>query len=98
MSLKPNGENSPNFEFGRDEKLIRKRFQDAGFKQVVMWRQQSVLELWNAERAVEFWAKAEHRTHEKDAEWFEQLQQKYQSVIDRGDPIGLEALIIVART
>ncbi|XXQ29820.1 Methyltransferase type 11 domain-containing protein [Plasmodiophora brassicae] len=93
---KPGAGLSKEFDVGADLDALKKRILAAGFKRVAIWRQQCVYELWDTDNAVAMWARIEKRNTATDP-WCSTLRGRFQAVIDRGDPIGLEAVVIVAR-
>ena len=98
FSLRPDGDKTPSFNVGRDIDQLKARLRSAGFSKYRLWTKQCILELWDAEKVVEFWARSEKREVEgKDREWAEGLRQRVQAAMDDGMPIGLEIIVVIAK-
>jgi ubiquinone/menaquinone biosynthesis C-methylase UbiE len=99
FSCLPDGYKTSNFILGKDISSLRKRFKEAGFNQFISWRQQCPLELWNAEKAVQFWVNflKIDRNDPLNSNWFAHVRKGFRETLERGEPIGLEAIIIIAR-
>ena len=98
FSLRPDGDKTPSFNVGRDIALLKTRLREAGFSQHRLWTKQCILELWDAGKVVDFWAKSERRDVEgKDKEWAVELRQRVQAAMDEGMPIGLEIVVVIAK-
>ena len=98
FSLRPDGDKTPSFNVGRDIDQLKARLQGAGFSQHRLWTKQCILELWDAEKVVEFWATSEKRDIEGgDREWAQGLRQRVQQAMDDGMPIGLEIIVVLAK-
>jgi hypothetical protein len=82
------------FHIGRQKnEEIRALFLAAGFKKVTLWRVQCISDVWTCKRSVE-----NYRTFssvERDDAFLETLGKNYQNVLDKGEALGLEAVIVL---
>jgi hypothetical protein len=89
------GNDAAPFHLGKQSnKEIRAIFLKAGFRKVTLWRRLCVSDVFTSKNSVENYRKFASSVQRADGFW-EDLGERYQGWLDKGEPIGLEAVIVV---
>jgi ubiquinone/menaquinone biosynthesis C-methylase UbiE len=95
---KGDGVDNPNFALGKDLGALKKRFEAAGFKKIVMWPFLCVTEKWSGQAYSDFYDIMNHPPTNEDEHKIqsELMTRRCEEWLATGVPIGLEAIIILA--
>jgi hypothetical protein len=88
------GSDADPFHLGKQSNAdIRRIFMDAGFERVTVWRTLCVSDVWTAKKSIENYRA--FSSVERDETFWTELETKYQGWLDLGEPLGLEAVIVL---
>merc|ERR1712086_1013548 len=94
-----------NFHLGQDDAKLRQRFVDAGFGSILIWHQMCTLAFLDGDDFANFWLGVNPTNVKMCKEMppadLTRLKTAFgaaaQKILDNGDPIGLDTIIIIAR-
>lgn len=95
----PGGHEHHNFVMGKNLPALKKRFHAAGFSHVRMWPFTCVSELWSGQSFADFFDQLAP-TPEDDREYqehYDLMTRKADEWLEKGLPIGLDVILIIAK-